>query len=194
MTLYIPCINSQCKRLNHPLQNLSKTLPKHQKPNWPGHLGALVFPYNAMPHSTTGYQPYQLMFGHKAQTPCDNWLGLSQYNCSESISKDSWIQQQYGMGCKQAGIDKHLTEYTKECCQIEPKSLEIPEGNLVLLCNHLEGHNKIQDKYKSEKFVVVGKCPEPNVYCIKPVNGNGPEQNLEQYQKVLVWEWFIFYF
>ena len=60
--------------------------------------------------------------------------------------------------------------------------LEILEGNLVLLQNHPEGHNKIQDRYKSEKFVVLGKCPEPNVYCIKPVNGNGPEQMVNQHQ------------
>ena len=32
--------------------------------------------------------------------------------------------------------------------------------------------------------MVVGKHPKPNVYCIKPVNGNGPEQmvNLHQLQ------------
>ena len=33
----------------------------------------------------------RIMFGHKAQTPYDNWLGLSQYNCSESVSKHSWV-------------------------------------------------------------------------------------------------------
>ena len=60
--------------------------------------------------------------------------------------------------------------------------LEIPEGNLVLLCDHPEGCNNIQDKYKSEKFVVVGKHPEPNVHHIKPVNGNGPEQTINQCQ------------
>ena len=32
------------------------------------------------------------------------------------------------------------------------KSLEIPEGTSVLLCDHPEGY-KIQDKYKSEEFV-----------------------------------------
>ena len=94
-TPYNPCGNSPCKRLNCMLQNLLKTLPKDQKPNWPAHLSALVFAYNATPHSTTGYQPYQLMFGHKAQTACNNCLVLSQYDCSESISKDSWVQQQY---------------------------------------------------------------------------------------------------
>ena len=35
------------------LQNLLKTLSKDQKPIWPTHLGALVFAYNDMPHSTT---------------------------------------------------------------------------------------------------------------------------------------------
>ena len=94
-TPYNPRGNSPCERLNCTLQNLLKTLPKDQKPNWPAHLSALVFAYNAMPHSTTGYQLYQLMFGCKAQTPCDNWLGLSQYDCSESVSKDSWVQQQF---------------------------------------------------------------------------------------------------
>ena len=46
---------------------------------------------------------------------------------------------------------------------------------MVLLCDHTEGCNKIQDKYKTEKFEVVGKGPVSNVYHIKPVNGNGPE-------------------
>ena len=60
----------------------------------------------------------------------------------------------------------------KSAARLSQKLLEIMEGNLVLLCNHPEVHNKIQDKYKSEKFVVVGKHPEPNVCLIKPVNGN----------------------
>ena len=30
--------------------------------------------------------------------------------------------------------------------------------------------------------MVVGKCPEPHVYCIKPVNGNGPKQMVNQHQ------------
>ena len=78
ITLYNPQGNSPCECLNCTLQNLLKMLPKDQKPNWPEHLSTLVFAYNATPHSTTGYQPYQLMFGHKAPMPCDNWLGLTQ--------------------------------------------------------------------------------------------------------------------
>ena len=74
-TPYNPCGNSHCKRLNCTLQNLLKALPKEQKPNWPAHLSALMFAYNATPHSTTGNQPYQLMFGCKAQAPSTTGWG-----------------------------------------------------------------------------------------------------------------------
>ena len=56
----------------------------------------------------------------------------------------------------------------------EEKALKIPIGNLVLLCDHPEGHNKIQDNYKNELFVVESKHQDPNVYIIKPLNGKGP--------------------
>ena len=69
-----------------------KYCQKHQGPISPNILSTLVFAYNATPHSTTGYQPYQVIFSYKAPTPCDNLLGLKQYNNIESVSKNSWVQ------------------------------------------------------------------------------------------------------
>ena len=60
--------NALTERLNHTLIGLLKSLSKEQKSNWPLHLPSLVFAYNAMLHVTTGYQPYELMFGYKAPT------------------------------------------------------------------------------------------------------------------------------
>ena len=54
------------------------------------------------------------------------------------------------------------------------KALSIPIGNLVLLRDHPEGWNKIQDNYKNELFVVESQHQDPNVYTIKPLNGKGP--------------------
>ena len=53
----------------------------------------MVFAHNATLHSTTGFQPYELMFGQKAPVPCDAWLGLANYNDSKSISKSVWVDQ-----------------------------------------------------------------------------------------------------
>ena len=47
------------------------------------------------------------------------------------------------------------------------KALDIPLGNLVLLCDHPEGCNKIQDNYKSKLFIMESKHQDPNVYPIK---------------------------
>ena len=156
-TLYNAQGNSPCEQLNCTLQNLLKMLSKDQKPNWPEHLSPLVFAYNVTPHSTTGYQPYQVMFGHKAPMPCDNWLGLTQYNNGKSISKNSWVQEQYELiwAANKRAL-KSIQQSTQKSVQRQKcKSLDIPEGNLVLLHDHPEGHNKIQDKYKETEYVMV---------------------------------------
>ena len=75
--------------------DLLKTLDKEQKANWPLHLPSLVFADNAMPHSVTGYQPYELMFGHKSPTIYDAWLGLAQYNDQYLQSKSAWVNEQH---------------------------------------------------------------------------------------------------
>ena len=77
---YSPHGNAPMERLNCTLIGLLKSLPKEQKSNWLLHLPLLVFAYNATLHDTTGYQPYELMFGHKVPTICNAWLGLGNYN------------------------------------------------------------------------------------------------------------------
>ena len=62
----------------------------------------------------------------------------------------------------------------KSVSQAGDKALEILIGNLVLLCDHPEGQNKIQDHYKRELFVVESKHQDLNVYNIKPLCGKGP--------------------
>ena len=47
-----------------------------------------------MPHGTSRYQPYELMFGHKAPTVSDAWLRLADYNDNYLQSKCEWVNQQ----------------------------------------------------------------------------------------------------
>ena len=77
---YNPCANAQCKWFKHTMIGLLTSLSKEQKDNWPLHLPSSVFAYNVMLHSTTGYQPYELMFGCKTPTICDAWLRLADYD------------------------------------------------------------------------------------------------------------------
>ena len=91
---YNPGGNAFCKRFNRTLFGLFKTLKAEEKADWPCHLPALVFAYNATPHASTGYQPYQLMFGRRAPALCDNWLGLHAYDDNKSVTQIDWVDQQ----------------------------------------------------------------------------------------------------
>ena len=172
---YNPRGNSQCKRFNHTMFGLLKTLTKEQKGNWPSHLPTLTFAYNATPHSTTSYQPYELMFGRKAPAPCDNWLGLRQYNDDKSISKVVWVDKQFE---KIVQANKRVLKSIQARAKVNERSsgdkdFDIPIGNLVLLCDHPEGQNKIQDDYKPDLFEVTGKHSDPNAFFVKPLDGKG---------------------
>ena len=154
---------------------LLTSLSKEQKDNWPLHLPSLVFVYNATPHSTTGYQPYELMFGHKAPNICDVWLRLADYDDNYLQSKCEWVNQQHLiLAANRHALKKIKQSAEKSVSWAGGKDLEIPIGNLVLLHDHLEGCNKIQDHYKSELFVVESNHRDPNVYNIKQLCGKGP--------------------
>ena len=148
------------------------------------HVPSLVFAYNAIPHSVTGYQPYELMFGQKAPTICDAWLGLAQYNDQASANKCAWLNEQHEllMSANRWAL-KHIKQSAKKS-QIRTggKSLQIPIGNLVLLRDHPEGCNKIQDNYKSKLFVIVDHHKDPNVYVIQSLNKKGPKKTVNRQQ------------
>ena len=168
--------NVPTERLNHTLFDMLKSLTKEQKSNCPLHLLSLVFAYNAILHSTTGYQPHEPMLGHKAPTICDALLRLANYNDNFSQSKCSWVNQQHKflLAANRWALKRINLSAEKSVSQAVGKALDIPLGNLVLLHDHPEGHNKIQDNYKSELFVMQSNHKDPNVYTVKPLNGKGP--------------------
>ena len=170
-TPYNPRGNAQCEQFNHTMIGLLTSLSKEQKDNWPLHLPSLVFAYNAMLHSTTGYQPYELMFGHKAPTICDAWLRLADYDDKYLQSKCEWVNQQHELilAVNRCALKRIKQSAEKSVSQAGGRELKIPIGNLVLLHDHPEGQNKIQDHYKSELFVIESKHWDPNVYKIKPL-------------------------
>ena len=168
---YNPRGNAFCERFNRTLFGLLKTLRSEEKADWPSHLPALVFAYNATPHASTGYQPYQLMFGRRAPAPCDNWLGLRAYNDDESITRIDWVDQQLEQllhANKRAQKNIKATN-AKNRKAAGGKDLVIPVGNLVLLRDHPEGRNKIQDNNKDQIYIVTGHHDNRNAYFVKPL-------------------------
>ena len=163
---------------------LLRTLTKDQKANWPVHLPSLVFAYNTTPHSTMGFQPYQLMFSHKAPVPCDNWLGLGNYDDQKSVSKTQWVDQ---MAEKLLVANKRVMKNIKAATAKNKRTargsdIDIPPGNLILLHDHPEGRNKIRDHYKPDLFQVIKKGDRPNNFWIKPLESSGQPKEVNRQQ------------
>ena len=168
-TLYNPHGNPLCEQFNHTLFGLMRTLTEEQKPNWPVYLPSLVYAYNSTPHASTGFQPYELMFGHKAPMPSNDWLGLAHYKPDSFKSKTVWLNQQLSA---MMHANKQALKFINKSTQCNKhhttgKESVIPIWNQVLLCDHLEGCNKIQNRYKSDIYVMVGHHDEPNIYYIQ---------------------------
>ena len=143
---YNPCSNAFCKCFNRMLFGLLKTLKVEEKANWPSHL------------------PTSL-------APCDNWLGLRTYNDDKSITRIDWVDQQleqllHANKCAQKNIKATNAKNRKV---MGGKDLVIPIGNLVLLCDHPEGCNKIQDNNKDQIYVITGHHDHRNAYFFKPL-------------------------
>ena len=99
-------------------------------------------------------------------------------NNDKSITRIDWINQQLE---QLLHANKHAQKNIKASNSknrkvVGGKDLLIPVGNLVLLCNHPEGHRskKNQNNNKDQIYVVTGHHSHRNVYFIKPskqVNG-----------------------
>jgi len=73
---YRPSGNGACERFNRTLLGMLGTLEHGNKLDWKSHVGSLVHAYNSTRHETTGYTPYELMFGRKPRLALDVMLGI----------------------------------------------------------------------------------------------------------------------
>ena len=102
---------------------------------------------------------------------CNNWLGLRTYDNDKSITRIDWVDQQLE---QLVSTNKHAQKNIKATNAknrkvVGGKDLVIPVGNLVLLCDHPEEHNKSQNNNKDQIYIVTGHHKYKNAYWVKPL-------------------------
>ena len=110
--------------------------------------------------------------------------GWPTINDQASPNKCVWLNEKHEvlMSMNRQAL-KHIKQSAKKSqSRTGGKSLHIPLGILVLLRDHSEGCNKIQENYKSELFVVIDHHKDPNVYIIQSLDKKGPKRTVNRQQ------------
>ncbi|KAL2098256.1 hypothetical protein ACEWY4_007463 [Coilia grayii] len=156
-TPYHPEGNGQCERFNRTMHDLLRTLPTVKKRRWPQRLPQVLFAYNTTVHSSTGYSPYELMFGRRPYLPVDALLGLPEQN-AEDGAVDDWVQEhQEHLAVAYELAKRHLDgAAAKRAAQHSGEAvLLLTAGTVIYRHNHVQGRNKFQDVWGPEKYHIV---------------------------------------
>ena len=70
-TPYHPQTNGSAERVHQTLQCMIGKLDPEKRRKWQAHIGSIIIAYNPTRSLVTGYSPYYLMFGRRAQLPID---------------------------------------------------------------------------------------------------------------------------
>lgn len=179
---YHPEGNGQCEQFNCTLYDLLRTLPPDKKRRWPHHLPQLLFAYNTTVHQSTGFSPYELMFGRKPTLPLDSFLGTTDMTDSIAPAAE-WVREH----------QNHLSAiYSQARARLEAAAQQraknhlvplpiLPPGTLVYRRSHPQGRHKIADHWDNVVYEVV-RCRDEvgTLYTVRPRGQLGPERNINR--------------
>ncbi|KAL1268489.1 hypothetical protein QQF64_033852 [Cirrhinus molitorella] len=166
------------ERFNRTLLNMLRTLEAKKKSCWKEYVKPLVHAYNCTRNETTGFSPYELMFGQQPRLPVDLAFGLplrgkadvthSQYvkNLKSSLQESFRIAVEHS---------KRMAEKNKTCYDKHVTASELENGDRVLVRSvRLRGKNKLADKWEETVYVVVDRVGDLPVYKVCPESQAGP--------------------
>lgn len=183
-TPYHPMGNGACERFNQTLLRMLGTLAADKKIKWKKYLASLVHAYNCTPHDTTGFSPYELMFGRQPTLPVDVEMGtVSERSSGSPQDFLSQLREHIKYTHDIAGVKLgKQAEKAKSGYDAKVRSVSLQPGDTVLVRKtHSTGRDKLQDKWIDDIYIVISK-PDPAipVYKVKPMEHSGPTKTLHR--------------
>ena len=172
------------ERFNRTLLSMLGTLEDQDKQHWRDFVKPLVHAYNCTRNDTTGYSPYELMFGRQPTLPVDLILGIDNPNETHKTHSEyvqnlrQRLQESYTLAALNS---KKAGERNKLRFDAKVRAAELVEGDRVLIRNvNIRGKHKLADKWEKSIHIVVKRFDGGPVYVVKPERGSGPHRTLHR--------------
>ncbi|XP_029954791.1 protein NYNRIN-like [Salarias fasciatus] len=172
------------ERYNRTLLDMLGTLEDKDKYHWRDFVKPLTHAYNCTRNDTTGYSPYELMFGRQPRLPIDLVLGTypgkatsKSYSDYVQNLRDS-LQESYALASEHS---KKMGEKNKVRFDKRIRAAELFVGDRVLVKNvNIRGKHKLANRWEETIHTVVRRIKDSPVYVIKPETGDGPHRTLHR--------------
>ena len=154
-TAYHPQGNGVCERFNRTLHGLLITLEEYEKKKWPDYISQLVAFYNMSVHDTTGFSPFELLFGREPRLPVDpNQLEEEEGSLEEWV--EEWKERQKVIWQVAKKNEKKRKTVTRKARESKGERMDWEAGREVFLRNNAKiGRCKIQDEWGKERWKVI---------------------------------------
>lgn len=172
------------ERFNRTLLEMLGTLQEEDKVNWRDHVQPLVHAYNTTKNDTTGFSPYQLMFGRQPNLPIDVAFGLSPEGLKKVTHADyvkklrENLQETYKLAMEHS---EKTAQRNKQRYDLKVRESILEDGDHVLVKNvSFSGKHKLSDRWSSTVYRIKKHIDGSPVYVVVPVNSEGPERTLHR--------------
>uniref|UniRef100_A0A803KDA6 Gypsy retrotransposon integrase-like protein 1 n=1 Tax=Xenopus tropicalis TaxID=8364 RepID=A0A803KDA6_XENTR len=179
---YHPQTNGLCERFNGTLKNMLRTFVEAGEGDWEKFLPCLLFAYREVPQESTGFSPFELLYGRRVRGPLDllreYWEGGAQF--PEFPVVPYVLQFRKRLEKMTALVKEHLTAaQTKQKVWYDRNARDrrFGPGDKVLLLTPMRS-DKLQAAWEGP-YVVVQSIHD-TTYVVSPLD------NQDQYKTVHV--------
>lgn len=167
---YHPQSNGALERCHRTLKEYLRSYVNESLNNWDEYLSQFSFTYNTTPHSSTGFTPHELVYGHKAELPSAFVTSQNEHTSYFQYLKD--LRSKMHSIHKIAIHNLRKAKTTRKDKYDESSNNWIPLwGDKVLLLNITTGvGQKLQTLWNGPHEVVAINSPETTT--IKLCNSN----------------------
>ncbi len=174
-TVYHPMGSGITERFNRTLGNMLRSLPLRSKDKWPQQIQTLTFAYNSTVHETTGYAPFQLMFGRVPRLPVDVMF-KQVLRDPATVDYSSYATTLMSHLHEAAGIaQKHAVQEQNKQTKMynrKIKGVHLNCGDRVLISNKGErGKRKLADRWEPTVYTIVDSDPKTHIYKVEDDKG-----------------------